>query len=76
MLIKLKVRPVGNSLGMVLPREALARLNVGTGDALYLTESPEGTFRLTASNPEWNRQMDVSESILRRFRNAFRELAK
>jgi putative addiction module antidote len=76
MVFKLKVRQVGNSLGMVLPREALARLNVENGDALYITESPEGTFRLTPSIPEFGRQMEVSESILRRYRNAFRELAK
>lgn len=76
MVIKLKVRQVGNSLGLVLPREALARLNVGTGDALYMTDSPEGAFRLTPANPEWGRQMAVSELILKRYRNAFRELAK
>ena len=76
MIIKLKVRPVGNSLGLVLPRQALARLNVGTGDALYITDSPEGAFRLTPANPEWEHQMAVSESILCRYRNAFRELAR
>jgi len=76
MLFKLKVRKIGNSLGMVLPRQALARLNVGTGDPHYITDSPEGAFRLTPAIPEFGRQMELSESILRRYRNAFRELAK
>ena len=76
MVLKLKLRDVGNSLGMVLPREALARLNVGRGDVLYITEAPEGGFRLTAANPEFGRQLDVSESVIRRYRNTLRELAK
>ncbi len=75
MTLELKVRRVGNSLGVVLPKEALTRLNVDEGDQLYITEAPDG-FRITAADPEFAKQMEVAEKGLRRYRNALRELAK
>ena len=75
MTVELKLRKVGNSVGLVLPKEALARLNVKEGEALYLTEAPDG-FRVTASDPEFARKMEVAESLGRRYRNALNELAK
>jgi putative addiction module antidote len=76
MVIELKLRKVGNSVGLVLPKEALARLKADNGDAVYLTETTEGGFRLTASNPEFARKMKLAESLSRRYRNALKELAK
>lgn len=76
MAMELKLRKVGNSLGVVLPKEALARLKVEEGQALYLTEAPDGSYRVTAEDQEFGRQMEVAESIIRRYRNALRELAK
>ena len=73
--IDLKIRKVGNSLGVVLPKEALAHLNVAEGDTLTLSESQDGV-RLTASNPEFVQTMAVFESLSRRYRNTLRELAK
>ncbi len=70
-----QIRRVGNSLGVVLPKEALSRLNVAEGDPLYLTEAPDGV-RLTAADPEFARQMAVAEKGMKRYRNALRELAK
>jgi putative addiction module antidote len=75
MAIELKVRKVGNSLGVVLPKEALAQLKVEEGQALYLTEAPDG-YRVTAGNAEFGRQMAVAADVARRYRNALRELAK
>ena len=75
MTVELKVRKVGNSLGVVLPREVLARLNVREGDTMTLTEAQDGV-RLTASNPEFAKSMAVFESLNRRYRNALRELAR
>jgi putative addiction module antidote len=75
MTIELKVRRVGNSLGVVLPKEALNRLNVEDGDQLYITEAPDG-FRITAADPEFAKQMKVAEKGMKRYRNALRELAK
>jgi putative addiction module antidote len=74
MTIEPKVRRVGNSLGLVLPKEALHQLNVGDGDQLYITEAPGG-FRLTAADPEFAKQMEVAEKGMRKYRNALRELA-
>lgn len=71
----LKVTQIGNSLGVVLPREALAELNVDKGDALYLTKSPEG-YRLTKTDPEFARKMDLAREIMRKRHNVLRELAK
>ena len=75
MTLELKVRKVGNSLGVVLPKEALTRLNVDDGDQLYITEALDG-FRITAADPEFAKQMEVAEKGLKRYRNALRELAK
>jgi putative addiction module antidote len=75
MTLELKLRKVGNSLGVVLPKEALAHLKIGEGDTIMLTET-QGGMRLTAGNPEFAKTMAVFESLNRRYRNALRELAK
>ena len=75
MTVELKVRKVGNAPGIVLPKEALAHLNVQEGDSLTLTESQDGV-RITAANPEFAKTMAVFESLNKRYRNALRELAK
>ena len=75
MTLELKVRKIGNSLGVVLPKEALLRLNVEEGDTLTLSESQDGV-RLTAANPAFTDTTAVFESLSRRYRNTLRELAK
>ncbi|MBV6501520.1 MAG: hypothetical protein CJBNEKGG_04033 [Prosthecobacter sp.] len=75
MVLELKLRKIGNSVGLVLPKEALAHLKVEEGDTVTLTESQDG-MRLTASNPEFAKTMEVFESLNRRYRNTLRELAK
>jgi putative addiction module antidote len=75
MILELKVRKIGNSLGLVLPKEALTHLKVQEGDTLTLTETQDGV-RLTASDPEFAKTMAVFESLNKRYRNALRELAK
>ncbi len=76
MVVELKLRKIGNSVGVVLPKEALARLNAAEGDVLVLTETTDGGFRLTATDPSFAEKMSVAEKISRRYRNALRELAK
>jgi putative addiction module antidote len=76
MVLELKLRKVGNSIGLVLPKEALAHLNAGEGDALYLSDSTDGGFRLTAGNPEFAHKLKLAEGLSRRYRNALKELAK
>jgi putative addiction module antidote len=75
MTIHLKVRQIGNSLGIVLPKEALAHLKVDEGETLTLTQAQDG-MRLTAANPEFDKTMATFESLNRRYRNTLRELAK
>jgi len=76
MVLELKLRKVGNSVGVVLPKEALARLNSAEGDTVVLTDSPDGSFRLASDQADFGRQMKVAEGIIGRYRNALRELAK
>lgn len=76
MVLKLKLRKVGNSVGVILPKEALTHLNVGDGDTVYMSAGPDGAFRLSAADPEFARKMEVVESLSRRYRNALRKLAK
>ena len=73
---KTKVRRIGNSLGIVLPKEALQALKVQEGDTLFLTESPECSLRITPETPEFGDKMKIADSLMNRYRNAFRELAK
>ena len=74
-MFKLTVRRVGNSLGLLLPAEAASRLQVEAGDRLYLTEASDG-FRITPYDPEFGRSMALAQGLLRRYRNALRELGE
>ena len=75
-MIELKVVRVGNSLGVRLPREALNRLHLEDGDRVILTESPEGGYRLTPYDPDFERQMKVAEEGMRRYRNTLKALSE
>lgn len=76
MVLKLKLRRVGNSVGVVLPKEALARLNVREGDALTFTDAPDGSVRVTPSKADFTRQTKAVDKVIRRYRNTLRELPK
>ncbi len=71
----LKILRIGNSLGVVLPREIIADLNVEKGDRLYLTRSPEG-YRITRSDPDFERRVALARRIMSKRHNALRELSK
>ena len=74
-MLKVKVTTVGNSMGIVLPKEALAKLKVDKGDTLYLLEGPEG-LTLTPYRQDFEEQLDAARKVMHRYRNALRELAK
>jgi putative addiction module antidote len=74
-MVRMTVRKIGNSLGVILPAEAAAALQVAEGDKLFLTQSPEG-FRITPYDPAFERQMKVASKGMKKYRNALRELAK
>jgi len=71
----LKITKIGNSAGVILPKELLARLRAGIGDSLFVTEAPDGV-RLTAHDPDFAEQMAAAEEIMREDRNILRALAK
>ena len=75
-MIALKVRKVGNSLGIVLPKETLKRLNIVEGETLYLTESFENGYRMTPYNENFSKQIAIAEEIMRQDRDLLKELAK
>jgi len=74
-VLTLKITKVGNSSGLLLPKEALAKLRVEQGDTVYLTETSDG-YRITPYDPDFARQMALARKIMRKHRNALRELAR
>ena len=73
--LRLKVRKVGNSLGVILPKEVLARLRVEAGDELTLSETPGGVA-LAHYDERLQEQIEAGRRAMKRYRNALRELAK
>jgi len=57
-VVALKVRKIGNSLGVVLPREVVSRLNAADGKQLYLSETPDGSYRLSPYDPSFEEKMN------------------
>lgn len=70
-----KVIAIGNSMGIILPRETLERLKVRKGDALFVQETPLG-LRLTPYNDNFGTKMEAADMVIRRYRDAFRNLAE
>ena len=76
MTLELKLRKVGNSVGIVLPKEALAHMKVEEGDTVSVTEAADGSLRLSPTKAEVTRQMAVAQDLMKRYRHTLRELAK
>ena len=72
----IKLIAIGNSTGVILPRDVLARLRVDQGDTLYVSEGADGSFRLTPYDPVFEQQMNLAETIMREDRDILRVLAK
>ena len=75
MALELKLRKIGNSVGVILPKEALSHLKIEEGETVSLTETPDG-YRLSQSQSDFAKTMAVMESLSKRYRNTLRELAK
>lgn len=71
----LKLIKIGNSTGVILPKEVLARLRVVQGDAVFLTETQDG-FSLVARDPEFAEAMATAEQIMREDRDILAVLAR
>ena len=73
--MKAKISQIGNSIGVILPKEAVARLKIKKGDSVFLTETPDG-YSVTPYDPEFEMQMAAARAGMSEYRNALRELAK
>jgi putative addiction module antidote len=75
-MLELKVRKFGNSLGVVLPKEVINRLNTRDGEPLFLIEAPDGSYRLTPYDPGFEKKMAKANGIIKRYRNTLRVLSQ
>ena len=74
-MLALKLTSIGNSVGLILPKELLAKLGVGRGDTLFAVETEEG-IRLTTTDPSFQTHMDVARQVMKKRRAVLRKLAK
>lgn len=74
-MLKVKITAIGNSMGIVLPKEALAKLRAEKGDVLFLLDTPQG-LTLTPYQQDFEAQLDAAEKVMKKYRNALHELAK
>jgi len=75
-MVQLKVRKFGNSLGVILPKDVVQRLRTKEDEPLYLVESADGGYQLTAHDPAFVEKMKKAEDIIDRYRNTLRVLSK
>jgi putative addiction module antidote len=76
MVLKLKLRKIGNSIGLVLPKEALAHLKSKAGDTVVVTEASEGSLRLSRNKPDISRQMAITQDLMKHYRHTLQVLAE
>lgn len=75
MTATLKITTIGNSVGVILPKEVLARLRVTKGDTVYLTETPKG-IEISSFDERYARQMEAGERVMRKHRDVLKKLAE
>ena len=73
--MKLEVKKIGNSTGLILPRELLAQLNLEQGQWVYVTALPDGAVRLTPDDPEFENAMKVVDDLMDEYRDTLKTLA-
>ena len=71
----LKLTQIGKSVGVILPKEVLARLKLEKGDTVYVTDTPDGVA-LTPLDPSFEQQLEIGREFMREYRDTFRALAK
>ena len=74
-MFTLKLTQIGNSVGVILPKEVLARLKVERGETVFITETPDG-YALTPYDPSLEQQIKAGREFMHEYRNTFRQLAK
>ena len=75
-VVETKLRAVGNAVGIILPSEVLEKLTLEEGDRVFLVETNKGNFEITPYSREVGETVDVAKGIVKRYRNAFEELAE
>jgi len=71
----LKLTQIGNSLGVILPKEVLARLKLQKGDAVFVTDAANGVM-LTPYDPDLDQQLEIGREFMREYRDTFHQLAR
>jgi putative addiction module antidote len=71
----LKLTQIGNSVGVILPKEVLARLKLGKGDMVFITDAANGVT-LTPYDPALDQQLEIGREFMREYRDTFHQLAK
>jgi putative addiction module antidote len=71
-----ELKKIGNSAGIILSKEVMARLNLSVGDKFYATLTPEGGIRFSPHDPSFQKAMEVARRGMKTYRNALAELAK
>ena len=74
--MKLEIKKIGNSTGLILPKELLARLGLAQGDELFVTELPDRSVRLSIYNPHHEKVLAVGREVFKEYRETFKALAK
>lgn len=74
--MKLEVKKIGNSTGLILPKELLARLSFAQGDWVTVTEMADGSLQIRRTDPIFDKGMEIAEKAMKTYRNALSELAK
>ncbi|MBN9368285.1 MAG: AbrB/MazE/SpoVT family DNA-binding domain-containing protein [Comamonadaceae bacterium] len=72
----LKLTQIGNSVGVILPKEILARLRVAKGDTVFVTEAANGGVTLTPYDPALEEELELGREFMREYRDTFHQLAK
>ncbi len=72
----LQIRKIGNSVGIILPKELLARFNLKEGDKFYPVEQPDGTLRLSPFDPKHARAVEIARQVMHEYRDTLAALAK
>ena len=74
--MKLEIKKIGNSTGIILPKELLARLGLAQGDAVHVTELPDRAVKLSVYDPNHEKVMEIGREVMREYRETFKALAK
>ncbi len=74
--MKLEIKKIGNSTGVILPKELLAQLGLERGDALYVTKLPDRSIKLAAYDPDHEEAMEIARDVMKEYKDTFKALAE